>query len=314
MSLTALPQFNRPPAAPSRRPWKLTLIPPSLCGPRCEVRHSSYIHHRISWTLSHPPPQGKAVLCEKSNFQHSTYSTYCTLRGRNPLGPLMASEPTVITPNHIHGPLQALPKGSQQPNPVRLCFQCFCFHPWCVPASGQMASKSNADATATIQALLTLLLQTVSSVHSALSFNPPSCGPHAEQTFKVVVIKSRHPGQKLSKYSVTGTGEYAVPPQTMRAKHKNRNIFAIANLQLVKGRHEVWRRVWCGVVWCGVVWCGVVLCAKGTITHRQRPGCLAHRKMQNEWALNLDPKTEQKPCALQVGQEHLQGSPVWLLG
>ena len=34
--------------------------------------------------------------------------------------------------------------------------------------------------------------------------------------------------------------------------------------------------VWCGVVWCGVVWCGVVWCAKGAVTKRQWPGCLAY--------------------------------------
>ena len=35
--------------------------------------------------------------------------------------------------------------------------------------------------------------------------------------------------------------------------------------------------VWCGVVWCVVWWlvrCGVVWCAEGTVTRRQRPGCL----------------------------------------
>ena len=55
--------------------------------------------------------------------------------------------------------------------------------------------------------------------------------------------------------------------------------------------------VWCGVVWCGVVWCGVVWCPEGGVTKRQWLGCLAHRKMQNGWALNLNPHTGRKPCS-----------------
>ena len=48
------------------------------------------------------------------------------------------------------------------------------------------------------------------------------------------------------------------------------------------------------------VWCGVVWCAEGAVTHRQRAGCLAHGKLQNGWALNLNPKSECKPCVLQA--------------
>ena len=40
-------------------------------------------------------------------------------------------------------------------------------------------------------------------------------------------------------------------------------------------------------VWCGAVQCGVVWCAEGAATKWQWPGCLAHGKMQNGWALIL---------------------------
>ena len=56
--------------------------------------------------------------------------------------------------------------------------------------------------------------------------------------------------------------------------------------------------VWCGVVWCGVVWCGV---PKALLLIWQWPDCLAHRKMQNRWALILNAKSNPKPCARAVG-------------
>ena len=48
----------------------------------------------------------------------------------------------------------------------------------------------------------------------------------------------------------------------------------------------------------GVVWCGVVWCAEGAGTKWQWPGCLAHRKMQNGWALILYPQSNRMPCLM----------------
>ena len=48
--------------------------------------------------------------------------------------------------------------------------------------------------------------------------------------------------------------------------------------------------VWCDVVGCGAVRCGAVRYVEGTVTKRQWEGCLAHGKMQNGWALILNPE------------------------
>ena len=44
------------------------------------------------------------------------------------------------------------------------------------------------------------------------------------------------------------------------------------------------------------------VCAEGAVTNRQGLGCLAHRKMQNGWTLNLNPTANDKPCVPQAGQ------------
>ena len=72
--------------------------------------------------------------------------------------------------------------------------------------------------------------------------------------------------------------------------------------------------VWCGVVQCSEVRCGLVWRPKGTVTKRQRPGCLAHRKVQNGWALILNPKSNRcpvcyAPTALVGGCRFLAGVP-----
>ena len=53
---------------------------------------------------------------------------------------------------------------------------------------------------------------------------------------------------------------------------------------------------------CMGAWVCLCLRAEGPVTHRQRSGCLAHRKMQNGWVLNLNPTIDPKPCVPQAGQ------------